>query len=84
MGDSITTAVLLSWSKNPGDAVKEDDVIGVVETDKVLDANFHINNFTFLKFCSTKVTMEIRAKKSGIFVQGLVAPGAEVNTFHLI
>ena len=35
LGDSITTAVLLSWSKNPGDAVKEDDVIGVVETDKV-------------------------------------------------
>jgi pyruvate/2-oxoglutarate dehydrogenase complex dihydrolipoamide acyltransferase (E2) component len=35
LGDSITTAVLLSWSKKPGDPVKEDDVIGVVETDKV-------------------------------------------------
>jgi 2-oxoglutarate dehydrogenase E2 component (dihydrolipoamide succinyltransferase) len=35
LGDSITTAVLLSWNKKPGDAVAADDVIGVVETDKV-------------------------------------------------
>ena len=35
LGDSITTAVLLSWSKEPGDSVKEDDVIAVLETDKV-------------------------------------------------
>jgi pyruvate/2-oxoglutarate dehydrogenase complex dihydrolipoamide acyltransferase (E2) component len=35
LGDSISTAVVLSWNKNPGDAVKEDDVIAVVETDKV-------------------------------------------------
>jgi pyruvate/2-oxoglutarate dehydrogenase complex dihydrolipoamide acyltransferase (E2) component len=35
LGDSITSAVLLSWSKEPGDSVKEDDVIAVVETDKV-------------------------------------------------
>jgi hypothetical protein len=35
LGDSITTAVLLSWSKEPGDSIKEDDVIAVVETDKV-------------------------------------------------
>lgn len=35
LGDSITTAVLLSWSKEPGDSVKEDDVVAVVETDKV-------------------------------------------------
>jgi len=35
LGDSISTAVVLSWNKAPGDAVKEDDVIAVVETDKV-------------------------------------------------
>jgi pyruvate/2-oxoglutarate dehydrogenase complex dihydrolipoamide acyltransferase (E2) component len=35
LGDSITTAVLLNWAKLPGDAVHEDDVIAVVETDKV-------------------------------------------------
>lgn len=35
LGDSITTAVLLSWSKEIGDSVTEDDVIGIVETDKV-------------------------------------------------
>jgi hypothetical protein len=35
LGDSITSAVLLSWNKKPGDAIAEDDVIAVVETDKV-------------------------------------------------
>jgi 2-oxoglutarate dehydrogenase E2 component (dihydrolipoamide succinyltransferase) len=59
LGDSITTAVLLSWSKEPGDGVKEDDVIAVVETDKV--------------------TMDIRAKKSGVFVEALAESGAEVT-----
>lgn len=58
LGDSISTAVLLSWSKQPGDAVAEDDVIAIVETDKV--------------------TMDIRAKKSGSFVEGLVAAAGEI------
>lgn len=35
LGESIPNAVVLSWNKEPGDAVKEDDVIAVVETDKV-------------------------------------------------
>ena len=35
LGDSITTAVLISWEKEVGDAIAEDDVIAVVETDKV-------------------------------------------------
>lgn len=58
LGDSITTAVVSSWSKEVGDKTKEDDVICVVETDKV--------------------TMEIRAKRSGVFVEALVAAGKEV------
>lgn len=37
LGDSITSAVLLSWNKKAGDAIAEDDVIAVVETDKVGD-----------------------------------------------
>ena len=49
----------MSWSKESGDSVKEDDVIAVVETDKV--------------------TMDIRAKKSGVFVKGLVESGAEIS-----
>lgn len=59
LGDSITTAVLLSWSKEAGDSIHEDDVIAIVETDKV--------------------TMEIRAKKSGVFIQPLVEAGAEIS-----
>lgn len=35
MGESITEATLLNWSKKPGDAVKQDDVLAELETDKV-------------------------------------------------
>lgn len=45
LGDSITTAVLLSWNKKPGDAIAEDDVIAVVETDKVC-ATKHSDSFS--------------------------------------
>ena len=58
LGDSITSAVLVSWAKEPGDFVKEDDVITIVETDKV--------------------TMDIRAKKSGVFVEALAAAQSEI------
>lgn len=58
LGDSITSAVLVSWSKEAGDTVREDDVIAIVETDKV--------------------TMDIKSKKDGIFLEGLVEAGAEV------
>eukprot|EP00607_Mallomonas_marina_P008585 CAMPEP_0182420232 /NCGR_PEP_ID=MMETSP1167-20130531/4885_1 /TAXON_ID=2988 /ORGANISM="Mallomonas Sp, Strain CCMP3275" /LENGTH=484 /DNA_ID=CAMNT_0024595919 /DNA_START=278 /DNA_END=1732 /DNA_ORIENTATION=+ len=59
LGDSITTAVVINWSKQKGDSVKEDDVIAVVETDKV--------------------TMDIRAKTAGVFIEGLVENGAEIE-----
>jgi len=59
LGDSITTAVLVSWSKEAGDAVKEDDVIAIVETDKV--------------------TMDIRAKRAGVFIEGLAAAQSEIS-----
>ena len=35
MGDSITEGTLLSWEKSPGDAVEQDEVLAVIETDKV-------------------------------------------------
>ena len=35
LGDSITSAVLLSWNKQAEDSVKEGEVIAVVGTDEV-------------------------------------------------
>lgn len=35
LGESITSAVIKEWTKYPGDAVSVDDVVCVVETDKV-------------------------------------------------
>jgi 2-oxoglutarate dehydrogenase E2 component (dihydrolipoamide succinyltransferase) len=51
--------VLVSWNKQPGELVNEDDVIAVVETDKV--------------------TLDIRAQKTGKFVAALHPAGSEVN-----
>lgn len=59
LGDSISSAVLVSWEKNEGDQVNEDDVIAVVETDKV--------------------TMDIRAKMTGVFSGGFCAEGDEIE-----
>jgi pyruvate/2-oxoglutarate dehydrogenase complex dihydrolipoamide acyltransferase (E2) component len=58
LGDSITTATIVKWSKNPGDSVKPDDVIATVDTDKV--------------------SVDIKAKHSGVFTKGLADAGAEV------
>lgn len=35
MGDSITEGTIKEWQKNVGDAVKVDEVVVVIETDKV-------------------------------------------------
>lgn len=35
MGESITEGTIASWSKSEGDRVAVDDVIVIVETDKV-------------------------------------------------
>jgi Biotin-requiring enzyme len=43
LGDSITSAVLLSWAKEIGDSIKEDDVIAIVETDKVSAYHRHLS-----------------------------------------
>lgn len=59
LGDSISTGVVISWSKQPGDVVKEDDVVAIIETDKV--------------------SMDIRAKRSGVFVAGAAPAGSEVS-----
>eukprot|EP00948_MAST-09A_sp_MAST-9A-sp1_P001912 g1912.t1 len=35
MGDSITEGTLIEWTKGVGDTVETDEIIGVIETDKV-------------------------------------------------
>ena len=50
--------------KSEGDQVNEDDVVAVVETDKV--------------------TMDIRAKQSGVFSGGFCAEGDEVGADKFI
>merc|ERR1719411_978925 len=35
MGDSITEGTLVEWTKNIGDVCQVDDVVAVIETDKV-------------------------------------------------
>lgn len=35
MGDSITEGTIVEWTKQPGDSVELDEVVVVLETDKV-------------------------------------------------
>jgi len=35
MGDSITEGTIVEWAASVGQAVKEDDIVVLVETDKV-------------------------------------------------
>lgn len=35
MGDSITEGTIVEWAKQPGDSVEVDEVVVVLETDKV-------------------------------------------------
>lgn len=35
MGDSITEGTIVEWTKQPGDSVEVDEVVVVLETDKV-------------------------------------------------
>lgn len=58
LGDNIATATLVSWHKVAGEAVEEDDVVAIIETDKV--------------------TMDIRARVAGKFVEGLAEVQSEV------
>jgi len=36
MGDSITEGTVVEWSKKVGEAVKVDDIVALIETDKIL------------------------------------------------
>lgn len=45
MGESITQGVLASWKLKVGDAVKVDDIVASIETDKVNAAKCCIATF---------------------------------------
>lgn len=92
LGDSITSAVLVSWSKEAGDTVREDDVIAIVETDKgkvkcwTLSSDSRTKFLSFLSYIFRiilislfftfflprifLVTMDIKSKKDGVFLEG--------------
>eukprot|EP01006_Ploeotia_vitrea_P019817 TRINITY_DN52067_c0_g1_i1.p1 TRINITY_DN52067_c0_g1~~TRINITY_DN52067_c0_g1_i1.p1 ORF type:complete len:535 (-),score=37.41 TRINITY_DN52067_c0_g1_i1:12-1508(-) len=59
LGDSVTSAVIKDWTKQPGDNVEMDEVLCMAETDKV--------------------TSEIRAPRSGVFMEALCQDGDEIE-----
>lgn len=76
LGDSITSAVIVEWQKKAGDSIAEDDVIAVVETDKVPAC---IADSASVLPLLSQVTMDIRAKGAGVFVEGYTEAGGEVR-----
>lgn len=59
LGDSVSSGVIKHFNKKSGDNVAMDEIICIVETDKV--------------------TVDIRAPQSGVFLEGLVKEGAELK-----
>ncbi len=53
MGDSITEGTVVEWAADIGQAVKVDDVIALVETDKVtIDIKAEIDGVITKHFCN--------------------------------
>ena len=59
MGDSITEGTISAWQKNVGDAIKVDDVVVVIETDKVrhVGMSLYIMRIGLLSFCVSMMIM---------------------------
>lgn len=52
LGDSISEGTIVAWEKTVGDFVEADDVIAVVETDKVRIFSFSYSPFLLNLFKS--------------------------------
>eukprot|EP00968_Pinguiococcus_pyrenoidosus_P020112 scaffold2286_cov240-Pinguiococcus_pyrenoidosus.AAC.15 len=62
MGDSITEGVVVSWEKQKGDAVATDDVVVVLETDKVsVDVRSPGNGTITETLAEVEATVEVGA-----------------------
>lgn len=58
LGESITEGSIASWSKNVGDQVAVDDVIAIVETDKVtVDIKSTNRGILTAKFATDNVSL---------------------------
>eukprot|EP00553_Chaetoceros_curvisetus_P015036 CAMPEP_0204643034 /NCGR_PEP_ID=MMETSP0718-20130828/375_1 /ASSEMBLY_ACC=CAM_ASM_000674 /TAXON_ID=230516 /ORGANISM="Chaetoceros curvisetus" /LENGTH=186 /DNA_ID=CAMNT_0051664069 /DNA_START=218 /DNA_END=778 /DNA_ORIENTATION=+ len=62
MGDSITEGTVVEWAADIGQAVKVDDVIALVETDKVtIDIKAEIDGVITKHFCNVEDNVEVGA-----------------------
>merc|ERR1719173_276191 len=63
LGDSITEGVVVEWSKNVGDYAAVDDVVAIIETDKVsVEIRAEEAGKVTELFCAVEDTVEVGAK----------------------
>ncbi|MES1909250.1 MAG: hypothetical protein MHM6MM_002022 [Cercozoa sp. M6MM] len=86
MGDSITEGVLSTWQREEGDWCNEDDVVAVIESDKLsIDVRAPVSGILMKKFVSEDDEIEVGADLMEIDEtaekpEGADAPKEEVAT----
>jgi hypothetical protein len=85
MGDSITEGTIREWQKKVGEAVKVDEVVVVIETDKVRTADHRLappgasTQAWWVR--GEQVSVDIRAKEAGVLVEQFAAVDETVSPF---
>lgn len=80
MGDSITEGTIVEWVADVGQAVKEDDVVALVETDKVtIDIKAEVDGVIVQHFGEIDENVEVGAKLYEIDTEGAakIIPSSE-------
>lgn len=82
MGDSITEGTIVEWAADVGQAVKEDDVVALVETDKVtIDIKAEVDGVIVKHFAEVDVNVEVGSNLYEIDTEGAetVLPPSETS-----
>mmetsp|Transcript_3157 Transcript_3157/g.3834 ORF Transcript_3157/g.3834 Transcript_3157/m.3834 type:complete len:270 (-) Transcript_3157:662-1471(-) len=80
MGDSITEGTIVEWAAEVGQAVKEGDVVALVETDKVtIDIKAEVDGIVSQHFGQVEETVEVGANLYEIDTEGSATVSASVG-----
>lgn len=90
MGDSITEGTIVEWTAQIGQAVKVDDVVALIETDKVtIDIKAQVDGVIVKHFAEVEGEVEVGAElyeidteAEGTAVQAAIAHDADATSVH--
>ena len=81
MGDSITEGTVVEWTAAVGQAVKVDDVIALIETDKVtIDIKAQVDGVVVEHFADVEDEVEVGSDLYMIDTEGVATATADTTT----